>query len=346
MAAAEVIPYGLEFREPYVSARGAIVRREMVLLRVRGEDGIEGLGEAVPLALRGGDPLQLVVAELCEWAARPKGRGEELSAPARCAITTALADIAARREDAPLWRSLGAEAVEPVRCNASLTADKPEAVAERALGWAQDGFRSFKLKVGMPGDAEQVQAVRDAIGPEAAIRVDANGVWTPEEAEERLDAMGNDGLELAEQPCGSLTEMSEARRRVDLPLAADESVADVGEARVAAEQGACDLATAKLSKVGGIAEALAIGAELPVYLSSALDGPIGIAAAAHAAQALRSGVAGAVDAGVAHGLATERLFATTIASRSCELRDGLLHLPDGPGLGVEIDDAALEQHRL
>jgi muconate cycloisomerase len=98
----------------------------------------------------------------------------------------------------------------------------------------------------------------------------------------------------------------------------------------------------KLSKVGGPRDALAVAAEIPVYLSSALDGPVGIAAAAHTAQALRE----SGDAGVAHGLATQRMFAGTIASRHCELDEGFLHIPEGPGLGVEIDDAALERHRL
>jgi L-alanine-DL-glutamate epimerase-like enolase superfamily enzyme len=84
---------------------------------------------------------------------------------------------------------------------------------------------------------------------------------------------------------------------------------------------------------------------LPAYVSSALDGPVGIAAAAQVAQTLRAAApAGAID--LAHGLATQRLFSATVAATECELRDGMLHLPSGPGLGVEIDERALDQHRL
>ncbi|MGN6556508.1 MAG: hypothetical protein ACTHLH_00660, partial [Solirubrobacterales bacterium] len=83
----EVIPYALPFKEPYVTARGDLRRREMVLLRLRDEDGIVGLGEAVPLALRGGVGLAEVVGELAEWAEHRKAEG--LSAPARCAVATA-----------------------------------------------------------------------------------------------------------------------------------------------------------------------------------------------------------------------------------------------------------------
>ena len=99
----------------------------------------------------------------------------------------------------------------------------------------------------------------------------------------------------------------------------------------------------KLAKTGGIGPAREVARHLPVYLSSALDGPVGIAAAAHALQAIRSD--GRL-ASLAHGLATQLLFDDTIASAGCEVREGHLHLPDRPGLGVEIDPVALARHRL
>ena len=90
---------------------------------------------------------------------------------------------------------------------------------------------------------------------------------------------------------------------------------------------------------------MAIAATLPSYLSSALDGPVGIAAAAQVAQTL-SESAPEEPLELAHGLATQRLFSSTIAAVECELRGGMLHLPAGPGLGVEIDEDALDAHRL
>ena len=139
-----------------------------------------------------------------------------------------------------------------------------------------------------------------------------------------------------------LEALAEVRRASAIPIAADESVNDAADAERARELAACDMATVKLSKVGGPEEALRVAAQIPVYLSSALDGPVGIAAAGHVAQALRD----RGDAGVAHGLATQRLFGNSVAAVGPELRDGALHLPPGPGLGVEIDDAALKRHRL
>jgi L-alanine-DL-glutamate epimerase-like enolase superfamily enzyme len=114
------------------------------------------------------------------------------------------------------------------------------------------------------------------------------------------------------------------------------------DARRARELEACDIAAVKLAKVGGIAAALEIAEVLPAYLSSALEGPVGITAAAHAVQALR---ARGGDAGVAHGLATGRLFSTSVG-RGAAAEGDLLQVDDHPGLGVEIDEDALAARRL
>jgi o-succinylbenzoate synthase len=355
--AVEVVPYALPFREPYVTARGRLQRREMVLVRLRTDEGLEGLGEAVAMSLRGGTEAVSLAVEIRELAAsrlvgvsldsdgqqRVESDLAGMSPAASAAMEVARLDLAAKLADVPLWQVLGAPSVEPVACNATLVAGPPAAVATDAERWAERGFETFKLKVGVPGDVGQVEAVREAVGPRARLRVDANGVWAPQEAVLRLTAMERHGIELAEQPSGDLEDLAAVRNQTAIPIAADESVNGVDDARRATELGACQLATVKLAKVGGIGPARAIAAELPVYLSSALDGPVGIAAAAHLAQVLRPA---APWAGLGQGLATQLLFADTIASVECEVRDGFLHVSEGPGLGVEIDQSALERHAI
>jgi O-succinylbenzoate synthase len=169
--------------------------------------------------------------------------------------------------------------------------------------------------------------------------VDANGAWSPEQAVEKLDELAPLDIELAEQPAPTLADLAAVRRRSSVRIAADESVEDAGDAQAAAELDACDAATVKLAKVGGIAAARAVAAALPVYMSSALDGPVGIAAAAHVAQALP-------DSGFAHGLATARLFSERVAMMECELRGAALAPSNAPGLGVVIDEGALERLAL
>ena len=355
IASVEVVPYALPFREPYVTARGTLHRREMVLLRLRADDGSEGIGEAVPLALRGGASLAEISAQLRRFGDQISDAGSgsqsarfaaelmRLSAPGRCAVLTAWLDLAGHSHGVPAWRLLGAESAAPVRCNATLTQAEPLHVAQQALAWEAEGFSTFKLKLGGPADTETVEMVRQALGPEARIRVDANGAWDVERAAEVLGGLEEAGLELAEQPVASLEEMAELSGRTRIPLAADESVSSPDDALRAAKLGACTYATVKLSKVGGHADARGIAARLPVYLSSALEGPVGIAAAAHVAQVINED---GEDPGLAHGLATQRLFGETIAARGCELDRDMLHLPEGPGIGVAIDETALRRHRL
>jgi L-alanine-DL-glutamate epimerase-like enolase superfamily enzyme len=233
----------------------------------------------------------------------------------------------------------------PIRCNATLVAGEPAAVAADALRWAEDGFSTFKLKLGTGDDTRQVQAVRDAVGSAAKIRVDVNAAWDVETAKQTLAALEPLDVELAEQPVATLEEAVELSSATSIPIAGDESIESRADAERAVSIGACTLAGLKLSKVGGPETAIEIAEVIPSYLSSALDGPVGIAAAAQVAQTLDE-EAGGEGIGLAHGLATQRLFASTIAAVECELRDGMLHPPTGPGLGVEIDQAALEAHRI
>src|SRR5918992_3790726 len=210
----EVIPYALPFREPYVTARGALERREMVLLRIRDEDGVVGMGEAVPLSLRGGIDLATVVAELESWAEAPELLQPldppPVSAPAACAIRTAELDLRARREGVPAWSLLtyGAGEAEPVRCNATLVAGEPAQIAADAERWRDDGFSTFKLKLGTEEDVAAVEAVRAVVGPDARLRADPNGVWTPEQARDLLSRMEPVELELVEEPVATLEQMA------------------------------------------------------------------------------------------------------------------------------------------
>lgn len=190
-----------------------------------------------------------------------------------------------------------------------------------------------------------VRAVRAALGSGVRIRVDANEAWDLETAKATLVALEPFEVELAEQPVAGLEVMAELAASTAIPLAADESVTNLDEAEAAVALGACAYTGIKLSKVGGPEEALAIADVLPAYVTSALDGPVGIAAAAQVALSLAE-TGHPERLHLAHGLATQRLFASTIAAVECEIRDGELHLPPGPGLGVEIDEEALQGHRI
>ncbi|HET8592730.1 MAG TPA: hypothetical protein VFL56_03630, partial [Solirubrobacterales bacterium] len=149
----EVIPYALPFRNPYVTARGELHERKLILVRIRGE-GLEGLGETAALSLRGGAPVEKIAAEIRDrcwpalldggldpgriWSALARCRSRGASPEAVAAIDIALHDLAGRASRRPLWAILGAAEAEPVRCNATLPAANPAETRAIAEEWAAE----------------------------------------------------------------------------------------------------------------------------------------------------------------------------------------------------------------
>lgn len=158
------------------------------------------------------------------------------------------------------------------------------------------GCRTAKVKVAAPGqtladDVARVRAVRDVLGPEGRIRVDANGLWNVDEAEHAIHALNEFDLEYVEQPCASIEELAEIRSRtayLDVGVAADESVRRADDPLLVARTGSADILVIKAGPLGGIHAALALieQAGLPVVVSSALDTSVGISMGAHLAAAI------------------------------------------------------------
>jgi L-Ala-D/L-Glu epimerase len=322
-----VLRLSIPLKEPFVTATGVASARELLLLRLEARDGTVGYGEAAPFEPYDGVPLERAAAALT-------GGGGRRPPQARAAEEIARLDLHARQEERPL--------AEPHRdalpVNMTLAAGPPEEVAERARAGLSAGYACFKLKVGLPDDLDRVSAVREAVGPWPALRVDANGAWSVDAAVRAIRALEAHDLELVEQPCRSLRELAEVRQRVSTPIAADESVGSLRELRRAVELEACDLVNVKLAGTGGfkparelLREARAHG--LDAFLSSTLDGPWSIAAALQ--------LAAAEELTLACGLATLELFDSPIADVLPPPRAGTLRVPAGPGLGVSIDEKDL-----
>lgn len=319
----------IPLKEPFVTAGGVVSARELAVIRLEEDDGTVGWGEAAPLEPYDGVSLEDVIDSLREG---PPPRG---SAPqARAAWELAELDLQMRRRGKPLGEP-GADAI-PV--NWTLPAGPPQEVAEVAEAGLRKGFSCFKLKVGLPDDDERVGAVREAIGSWPALRVDANAAWRPQEAVEAIAALERHDIQLVEQPCATLEDLAEVSRAVSVPIAADESIAGAKDVRTAAELGACQAVNVKLAGSGGFGPArdtlrAARDAGLQAWLSSTLDGPWGIAAALQ--------LASSEHVSLACGLATLDLFDAEIARALPAPRSGLLAVPHGPGLGVDVSERAL-----
>jgi L-alanine-DL-glutamate epimerase-like enolase superfamily enzyme len=363
----EVIPIALPFGERYRTASGELSAREMAVIKLHTDVGQWGLGEAVPLGLRGGPGLGQIASELAAcgaaladadasevltrnpveirnwiWSLLERCRRQHVAAPVIAALDIALHDLAGRLAGLPMWRLLASSGIRAIHCNATLDAGDPGHVGAIAARQRSAGFATFKVKVGTGEDEARVAAVRRAVGQGSRIRLDANGAWSPIEALEMLGRLDPYLIELVEQPCAGVHELALVRSQTAIPIVADESLTSVEDARALLLARACDAATIKLAKVGGPLEALRIAAILPSYLSSALDGPIGIAAALHTAQALPHG---GYAEGFAHGLATLGLFSALYGDPRGLLGPELTP-PHATGLGIDVDDAALRELRL
>ncbi len=332
----------LKLREPLRTAFGTITERELITVALTDADGVTGYGEAAPLEgyedTSSGQVWQALEAYRPALADAQNMNGVQLLEACRrtadlpaalAAIDLALWDRAGRRAGRPLAALICDDPAPSIEVNATLTASDRAGAAEQAARAVQQGFSCLKAKVGIGDDAGRLAAIRAAAGPHAALRVDANGAWDVEEAVRAIDALASVGLELVEEPTHGLHAVREVRERVPVRVAIDETAAEHG----ALGAGVADAVCLKISRCGGIAGLLAAatlvrasGAE--VYLASTFDGPLGVAAAVHAAAALaaRGPVAPC-------GLATLALFEGDIEER-LPVHDGRIAVPTGAGLGV------------
>ena len=157
------------------------------------------------------------------------------------------------------------------------------------------GCRTAKVKVAEPGqsptdDLHRVEAVRHALGPDGHVRIDANAAWDTDTAVRRIRDLDSAaaGLEYVEQPCATLEELAAVRRRIDVPIAADESIRRADDPLAVRLAGAADIAVLKVAPLGGVRAALEVAERcgLPVVVSSALETSVGIAAGVALAAAL------------------------------------------------------------
>jgi L-alanine-DL-glutamate epimerase-like enolase superfamily enzyme len=348
----ELFALRLPLRSPFHAAGGATDFRDLGVLRLTDEDGRSGLGEITPYpdpaapplsdliaAFEGGAREQLMDAEIFDHGLTLDSK---LPPAVESAIDTALLDLLARREEIRVAELISSSVQEQVAVNATITAHDPDEVAALAEHAVESGFSTIKLKVGFADeDKKRVEVLRDTIGFQTLIRLDANGGWYTGEAIENIQSFQEFGLELIEQPVApdDLASMHRVRDASLVPIVADEGVRSVADLDLHVANGACDGVAIKLAQVGGITSASILAANaakagLLTFVTSTLDGPVGLAAGLHFAAA-RS------DFTVANGLATGGLFEESYAFGLPDVVDGALELSDAPGLGIELDEDAL-----
>ena len=354
--------YRIPFVAPYETALGRVTHRVGYIVRALTDVGVEGLGEAAldPSAPEAAaDAIEphlralglAVVREAVRLddAMEPYLHGDEAMRVANCAIETAIADAGSRWAGVPMQRMFsgrdaGAEGVAGVAVNATIASRGTAEAAAAALAARASGFGTIKLKVGMEStvvaEVERVRTIREVIGADMKLRLDANGAWDEARAIEAIRALEPFGIELVEQPVADIEALGRARDAVTMRIAADESVSDFAGAERAIHT--ADVIVLKPMRLGGPMVARYIaqyanGSGLDVFVTTTIDTGIGTAMALQVAAALP-------DAGLAHGLATASLLESDLLVAPLRVERGVMRLPDGPGLGVDLDHAAVAKY--
>ena len=288
--------YTLNLRTTFRIAHGASDQRHNILVHVA-----EGVGEAAAVSYHGETQTGILtylnsLESLPDYSpelARQIGQQlPEGSRAARAGIEIALHDLWGRRAGQPLHR-LGGIETRPMPTSFTIAIADPDAMADSARQACQNGFTILKLKVGGPTDQDILAAVREAVGPEVRLRVDANAGWTREAALKNIPRLIAYDLELVEQPlpAGDIDGLRSLRaslrqQGIQVPIFADESIKTVED--VIAHAGAVDGVVVKLMKTAGIQEALRVietarRYDMQLMVSCMVETSVAVTAAAHIA---------------------------------------------------------------
>jgi len=354
-------PVRVPRRQPFTSSLGIAAFSENAVVEVETEEGEIGIGEVSSIwgrrgvgesevvndilapALVGKDPRQINRMTALMDAAKSEAE------PAKAGVEMALWDLLGRSLGVPVYALLGGLVRERLALSHSLSMGPSHQVVAEAERLVQKGYRTLKIKVGQDADAdfETVRLVRECVGDEVKIRIDANMGWgSIDEAMQNIQALESFNLELVEQPLGraDLKGLGEIRKRVKVPIMADESVWTTRDAIDCLANSAANVFNVYVSEAGGLGPAAGIfaiaeAAGLPCIIGSMPELGIGTAAHAHLAFAMRNiGFACDVNGVVYH--------ADDVIRETLNIQDGWMLPPDGPGLGVTLDREKVDKYRV
>jgi len=362
----ETIPVRVPLKKEFAirSGRGgAHTVSPFLLVRIHTDEGISGVGEASCTPRWSGED-QVTGAHLIRTYLEPLLMGEDPTQVdelrkkfrlafagnyfTRAAVEMALWDIAGKAAGKPVYELLGGKVREFVTTKWSVSGvepDKAAGIAEWAIG---QGFKAMKVKVGIEvdGDFARVEAVRKAIGREIKLGVDANGGWSPQVAPGAIERLKSLGIYFAEQPIPpeDIAFMPELRKKIGIPLIADESIYTLQDAMVLKRLEAADVFSIYVGKAGGIGPAKEIAEfaqknGIRCTVGSNLELGVG-SAMAHLAMACR-------------GIAAEDFpcdiigpfyYEDDVVVEPILIEPGKAAANDKPGLGVELDEGKVRRY--
>jgi L-alanine-DL-glutamate epimerase-like enolase superfamily enzyme len=365
----ETIPIRVPLK-PEIAIRsgrgGAHTASPFLLVRIHTDEGLIGLGEASCTPRWSGED-QVTGAHLIRAYLEPllvqedPLQVEQLTAKFRLAfaanyftksaVEMALWDIAGKAAGKPVYELLGGKVREQVATKWSVSGVEPPKAAEIARWAVAQGFKAMKVKVGIDpeSDVARVKAVREAIGPQIKLGVDANGGWSAETAVETISRLREYGIYFVEQPVPpeEIGALADLRKKINLPLVADESICTFQDAVTLWSLQAADVFSIYVGKAGGIGPAKKIADfaqqnGIKCTIGSNLELGVGSAAMVHLGLAC-------------HGIVPEEYpcdiigpfyYADDVVTEPLPIVPSSARSNDKPGLGVELDPEKVEKYRV
>ncbi len=371
----ECIPVSIPFAKPMIMSGGAVTKSDAVVLKIHTDEGITGVAETgdtslwymgesqdsimynlttifAPHILVGEDPfnIETIVAKM-DKATRANNHSKAL-------VDYALHDLMGKALGVPVYKLMGGLSNPKIALAFVMSSGTAEAVEAEGRALVEAGFEALKLKVGArtpDEDIEMVGALRAAVGSKVKVMIDANGGWMYHQALYVLQRVAKYDIFVAEQPVPwwDIDGLARLRRKVDVPIFPDESAAELGHVLQVIEREAADGLFLKVPKAGGILKSrrwvsVAQAANLPVMCGCMIN--TGLGAAVEAAFLGATAWMGKIEQESIGPLNLHNRYDTVSAPLENDLavipvryEKGFLYPPDGPGLGVELDEEALKR---
>ena len=358
--AIEIYKLLLPLTEPFVISLGAIHRVENIIIIIRTADGAIGYGECSPYMTINGESVDTCFIVGQYMAKVLKGQNAldiahcsdlmnktiYANTSIKSAFDIALHDIAAQYAGVPLYRWLGGEKNKVLQTDMTVSIGDPQKMKSDAVRFKEQGFPVIKVKLGEDKaiDVERIKAIRDGIGSDMPLRIDANQGWqTPEKAIAILQALAPYGIQHCEEPIPrwQFIQLNKVSAASPIPIMADESCCDEHDAERLIQLQACPLFNIKLGKSAGFYKAvqivsLAATAGIHMQIGGFMESRLGMTAAAHLAL---------VNAHIRYcDFDTPLMFTQDAVIGGIQYREnGIIDVPDMPGLGAAIDDSFLRE---
>ncbi|KWR87817.1 mandelate racemase/muconate lactonizing enzyme family protein [Cupriavidus sp. IDO] len=373
----ECLPVSTPLKKPVIMPNTRITSIDSVVLKITTDDGTVGYADSgdtsswyrgelqesiigmianviAPRVLLGEDPrnIEKIVGKM-DLLVRDNNQ-------AKATVDFALHDLKGKLLGVPVYELLGGRTIEAARQGWVLSAGKPEDVAAEAAQAKKIGFALFKMKIGygsLQDDIDMVHAVRDTVGADAYLTIDANGFWSYEKALHIIRKIDSAGLDLIEQPLPywDIEGMARLRAQVQTPIYADESAQELHHLKEIIDRRASDGLFIKLQKAGGLVKSqrwltLARLAGLPVHCGCMIGSGLEHSPSAHlwtanewASQGLNESIGPLLIHGTMESKNIEQ--GTDIALNIPRFEAGMCYPNEGPGFGIELNEAFLEANK-